>query len=611
MLYLGLLLAGNNMDKLLKREEIKEADKWDLGSIYKSLEDYNKDYEIAKSNINKLKEMQGTFLNNSTEFKNFLLLDSDTSRLMGKLSTYSARKYDEDTGNSTYQELYGKINNLYQYYNEATSFAVPMILEKDKETIISYLDKEEELKDYRHTILDILRYKEHTLSKEEEHIISAYSKVLDSSSDTADYLMDTDMKFGNIKDENDKEIELTSSNYSALLYSKNRRVRKDAFINYHKVYGNFKNTLTSTLAATCEALSVSCKLKNYNSSIEASLFDDYIPVNLYNNLIKVVHDNLPTLYKYFDVKKKMLGLDEFHLYDGYAQVVNDIDKKYSFDMGEKLVKEALSVLGDEYSRELDKAFKEGYIDKYPNLNKRSGAYSSGSYDTKPFVLLNYTSEYNDVSTLAHELGHSMHTYFSNHYNSYENSSYPIFLAEIASTVNELLLSYYMEENADSEDEKIAILNERLDLFKATIFRQTMFAEFEKYIHELTDKGEILTSDNICNYYYELNKLYFGPNVVVDDEVRYEALRIPHFYTPFYVYKYATGLSIASYIVKNILNNTPKFKEKYIEFLKSGGRDYPLEVLKIIDIDLTDTKVFDETMEMFKETLEKFASLTNK
>lgn len=611
MLYLGLLLAGNNMDKLLKREEVKEVDKWDLESIYKSLEEYNKDYDLAKSNINKLKDMQNTFLNNSTVFKDFLLLDSDTSRLMGKLSTYSARKYDEDTGNSTYQELYGKINNLYQYYNEATSFVVPMILEKDKETIISYLDKEKELKDYRHTILDILRYKEHTLTKEEEHIISAYSKVLDSSSDTADYLMDTDMKFGNIKDENDKEIELTSSNYSTLLYSKNRRVRKDAFINYHKVYGNFKNTLTSTLAATCEALSVSCKLKNYNSSIEASLFDDYIPVSLYNNLIKVVHDNLPTLYKYFDVKKKMLGLDEFHLYDGYAQVVNDIDKKYSFDMGEKLVSDALSVLGDEYSRELDKAFKEGYIDKYPNLNKRSGAYSSGSYDTKPFVLLNYTNEYNDVSTLAHELGHSMHTYFSNHYNSYENSSYPIFLAEIASTVNELLLSYYMEENADSEDEKIAILNERLDLFKATIFRQTMFAEFEKYIHELTDKGEILTSDNICNYYYELNKLYFGPNVVVDDEVRYEALRIPHFYTPFYVYKYATGLSIASYIVKNILNNTPKFKEKYIEFLKSGGRDYPLEVLKIIDIDLTDTKVFDETLEMFKETLEKFASLTNK
>ena len=610
MLCLGLLLVNNNMDKLLKREDVKKCDKWNIESVYGSLDEYNKDYNIVKDNIDKLRYMQDTFLNSSTSFKEFLLIDSKTSRLIAKLYTYAARKYDEDTGNSTYQELYGNINNLYQSYGEATSFVVPMILEQDKDTIIGYLDKEKELLDFRHQILDILRYKEHTLSKEEEHIITAFSKVLDSSSDTADFLMDTDMRFGNIKDENGKEVELTSSNYSTYLSSKNREVRKAAFINYHKVYGNFKNTLTSTLAATCEALSVSSKLKKYNSSMEASLFNDFIPTKLYDNLIKVVHDNLPSLYKYFDVKKKILGLDEFHLYDGYVSTVKNIEKKYSFEEGERLVKEALSVLGDEYSRELDKAFKEGYIDKYPNLNKRSGAYSSGSYDTKPFVLLNYVGEYNDVSTLAHELGHSMHTYFSNHYNSYETSSYPIFLAEIASTVNELLLSYYMEDNAKSKDERLFILNERLDLFKATVFRQTMFAEFEKYIHELTDKNEVLTSDGICNYYYELNKLYFGPDVVVDNEVRYEALRIPHFYTPFYVYKYATGLSIASYIVKNIINNTPNFKEKYLEFLKSGGRDYPLEVLKIIDIDLTDTKVIDSAMEMFKETLDKFISLNN-
>ena len=598
------------MDKLLKREEVKVTDKWDIESVYKNLDDYNKDYNVVKDNIDKLRNIQNTFLNNSTSFKEFLLIDSKTSRLIAKLYTYAARKYDEDTGNATYQELYGKINNLYQSYSEATSFVVPMILEQDKDTIIGYLDKEQELSSFRHQILDVLRYKEHTLSKEEEHIITAFSKVLDSSSDTADFLMDTDMKFGTIKDEEGMEVELTSSNYSTFLSSKNRDVRKEAFINYHKVYGNFKNTLTSTLASTCEALSVSSKLKKYNSSIEASLFNDFIPTKLYNNLIKVVHDNLPSLYKYFDIKKKILGIDEFHLYDGYVSTVKNISKKYSFEEGEKLVKDALSVLGDEYSRELDRAFKEGYIDKYPNLNKRSGAYSSGSYDTKPFVLLNYVGEYNDVSTLAHELGHSMHTYFSNHYNDYEKSSYPIFLAEIASTVNELLLSYYMEDNANTKDEKLFILNERLDLFKATIFRQTMFAEFEKYIHELTNNEEVLTSDGICNYYYELNKLYFGPNVIVDDEVRYECLRIPHFYTPFYVYKYATGLSIASYIVKNILNNTPNFKEKYLEFLKSGGRDYPLEVLKIIDIDLTDTKVIDEAMEMFKETLDKFISLNN-
>lgn len=598
------------MDNLLKREDVKLSDKWDIESVYGSLDEYNKDYNIVKDNIDKLRDMQDTFLNNSTSFKELLLIDSKTSRLIAKLYTYATRKYDEDTGNGTYQELYGKINNLYQAYNEATSFVVPMILEQDKDTIIRYLDKEKELLDFRHQILDILRYKEHTLSKEEEHVITAFSKVLDSSSDTADFLMDTDMKFGTIKDEEGKRVELTSSNYSTYLSSKNREIRKNVFINYHKIYGNFKNTLTSTLASTCEALSVSSKLKKYNSSMEASLFNDFIPTKLYDNLIKVVHDNLSSLYKYFDVKKKILGLDEFHLYDSYVSIVKNIDKKYSFEEGERLVKEALSVLGDEYRRELDKAFKEGYIDKYPNLNKRSGAYSSGSYDTKPFVLLNYVGEYNDVSTLAHELGHSMHTYFSNHYNTYETSDYPIFLAEIASTVNELLLSYYMEDNAKTKDEKLFILNERLDLFKATVFRQTMFAEFEKYIHELTDKNEVLTSDGICNYYYELNKLYFGSNVVVDDEVRYEALRIPHFYTPFYVYKYATGLSIASYIVKNILNNTPNFKDKYLEFLKSGGRDYPLEVLKIIEIDLTDTKVFDEALEMFKETLDKFISLNN-
>lgn len=598
------------MDNLLKREDVKLSDKWDIESVYGSLDEYNKDYNIVKDSIDKLRDMQDTFLNSSTSFKELLLIDSKTSRLIAKLYTYATRKYDEDTGNGTYQELYGKINNLYQAYNEATSFVVPMILEQDKDTIIRYLDKEKELLDFRHQILDILRYKEHTLSKEEEHVITAFSKVLDSSSDTADFLMDTDMKFGTIKDEEGKRVELTSSNYSTFLSSKNREIRKNAFINYHKVYSSFKNTLTSTLASTCEALSVSSKLKKYNSSMEASLFNDFIPTKLYDNLIKVVHDNLSSLYKYFDVKKKILGLDEFHLYDSYVSIVKNIDKKYSFEEGERLVKEALSVLGDEYRRELDKAFKEGYIDKYPNLNKRSGAYSSGSYDTKPFVLLNYVGEYNDVSTLAHELGHSMHTYFSNHYNSYETSDYPIFLAEIASTVNELLLSYYMEDNAKTKDEKLFILNERLDLFKATVFRQTMFAEFEKYIHELTDKNEVLTSDGICNYYYELNKLYFGSNVVVDDEVRYEALRIPHFYTPFYVYKYATGLSIASYIVKNILNNTPNFKDKYLEFLKSGGRDYPLEVLKIIEIDLTDTKVFDEALEMFKETLDKFISLNN-
>ncbi len=597
------------MEKLKTREELKKEDCWDLESVYKNIDDYNKDYNIVKENISILKNRQETFLNNSKNFKEFLELDSMTSRLMAKLYTYAARKNDEDTGKAIYQELYGKINNLYQEYTEATSFVTPMILETDDSTIKKYLD-EEKLDDFKHTILDILRYKKHSLTKEEEKVVSAYSKVLDSSSETADYLMDTDMRFGYLKDENNEEIELTTSNYSTLLLSKDRRVRRVAFLNYHKVYGDFKNTLTSTLAASCEALTVSSKLRHFNSSLETSLFEDFIPTKLYDNLIKVVHDNLPLLYKYFEEKRKLLDLSEFHLYDGYVSTVKSIDKKYSFAEAKDLVTVSLSILGSEYSKALERAFSEGYIDKYPNLNKRSGAYSAGCYDTKPFVLLNYTETYNDVSTLAHELGHSMHTYFSNKYNSFEESGYPIFLAEIASTVNELLFSYYMESVATTKDEKIAILNERLDTFKGTVYRQTMFAEFEKYIHDLTDKGEILTSDNICNYYYDLNKLYFGPKVVIDEEVKYECLRIPHFYTPFYVYKYATGLSIASYIVKNILKKTPNFKEKYIEFLKSGGRDYPLEVLKIIDVDLTKEDVFKEAFGMFEETLENFIKLNN-
>ncbi len=597
------------MEKLKTREELKKEDCWDLESVYKNIDDYNKDYNQVKEHIKDLKNRQDTFLNNSKSFKDFLELDSNTSRLLAKLYTYAARKNDEDTGKAIYQELYGKLNNIYQEYTEATSFVTPMILETDDSIIKKYLD-EEKLDNFRHTILDILRYKKHSLTKEEERIVSCYSKVLDSSSETADYLMDTDMRFGYLKDENNEEIELTTSNYSTLLLSKDRRVRRDAFLNYHKVYGDFKNTLTSTLAASCEALTVSSKLRHFNSSLEASLFGDFIPTELYNNLIKVVHDNLPLLYKYFEEKRKLLNISEFHLYDGYVSTVKSIDKKYSFMEAKDLVKASLSVLGSEYSKALDEAFNDGYIDIYPNINKRSGAYSAGCYDTKPFVLLNYTETYNDVSTLAHELGHSMHTYFSNKYNSFEESGYPIFLAEIASTVNELLFSYYMEENAKTKEEKIAILNERLDTFKGTVYRQTMFAEFEKYIHDLTDKGEILTSDNICNYYYELNKLYFGPKVVIDEEVKYECLRIPHFYTPFYVYKYATGLSIASYIVKNILKKTPNFKEKYIEFLKSGGRDYPLNVLKIIDVDLTKEDVFKEAFLMFEETLEEFVKLNN-
>lgn len=597
------------MEKLLDRSDISSEDKWDALSVYKNIEEWEKDALKCKELIKSLALKKDTFLNSSKDFKEFILLDSSLSRLLDKVYLYTGLKSNEDMANATYQELNGKAALIYQDYQEKTSFVVPMMLKSSEGIIESYLDKEKELEPFKHGIKDILRYKNHHLSEEQEKILAAFSKTLRSGSEAASFLMDADMRFGNITLPSGKKIELTDSNYGIYLRDKNRDVRRQAFLRMHEVYGSFKNTLNAMLASSVNYDAVHAKLINFDSSLQMSLFSNNIPLVLYDNLIKVVHDNLPVLYRYYDIKKKILGLDEFHLYDGYVSCVKNLSKKYSFEEGKSLVLEALSVLGDEYSKVLNKAFTDGWIDKYPNRGKTGGAYSSGCYDTKPFVLLNYTNNYDDVSTLAHELGHSMHSYFSIHYNDYENHAYPLFLAEIASTVNELLLSYYMENKVETKEEKLAIINERLDLFKATIFRQTMFAEFEKHIHEMAYNDEILTADNLSNYYYQLNRKYFGDKVVVDDVVRYEWLRIPHFYRSFYVYQYATGLSIASYITKNILEEKEGFRDKYIEFLKSGGRDYPLEVLKIIDVDLNNTKVFKDAMSVFENTVDKFYELT--
>lgn len=447
-----------------------------------------------------------------------------------------------------------------------------------------------------------------TLDEKVEKVLSMYQPVLSASGQTSSYLTNADLKLGMIKDEDGNDVSLTEANYSAYIKSPNRDVRKQAFKNLYSAYSGIINTLSSTYSTTVNMDSITAKLRNYDNSISMYLNPNKIPIELYNNLISVVRNNLDTLYDYYDLKKDILNLDEFHLYDSYAKVIKDNDRKYTFDEAKNIVIKALSVYGDEYINVLKTAFSDGWIDKYPNKGKKSGAYSTGSVDTMPYVLLNFTGDYNDVSTLAHELGHSMHSYFTVKNNPYITAEYPIFLAEIASTTNELLLSHYMYEHSTSKDEKLSILNEKLDLFKATIYRQTMFAEFEKNAHDYVDSGNILTKDYLDDMYYDLNKTYFGPNVVIDEDIKYEWARIPHFYTPFYVYQYATSLSISCYVALNIINKTPGFVEKYLEFLQSGGRDYPLEVLKIIDVDLKDTKVFESALKDFKNTLDEFKKI---
>lgn len=594
--------------KILTRKEIKKEDKWNIDAVYGSIEEFNNDVKLLEKELDKLVSMEKSFLSNSKKFSEFFIQDEKVSRLLEKLSIYANCKNDEDKGNSVYQELKGKIINLFALYNEKTSSVIPKIIKEDTETINRYVLEQESLKPYKHFFDTIINRKTHTLDEKVEKALSMYQPVLSASSQTSSYLTNADLKLGMIKDEEGNDVFLTEANYSTYIKSPNRDVRKQTFENLYSAYSGVINTLSSTYSTTVNKDSITAKLRNYDNSISMYLNPNKIPIELYNNLINVVRNNLDTLYDYYDLKKDILNLDEFHLYDSYAKVVKDNDRKYTFDEAKDIVIKALSIYGDEYINVLKTAFSDGWIDKYPNKGKKSGAYSTGSVDTMPYVLLNFTGDYNDVSTLAHELGHSMHTYFTVKNNPYITADYPIFLAEIASTTNELLLSHYMYEHSASKDEKLSILNEKLDLFKATIYRQTMFAEFEKNAHDYVDSGNILTKDYLDDMYYDLNKTYFGPNVVVDEDIKYEWSRIPHFYTPFYVYQYATSLSISCYVALNIINKTPGFVEKYLEFLQSGGRDYPLEVLKIIDVDLKDTKVFESALEDFKNTLDEFKKI---
>ncbi len=592
------------------REEISNEYKWDLEAIYKNKEEFEDELKKIEQEIDKIDKYKDILMESSSNLLECLELDTNISRRLSKAHTYANCYFDSDTGNASYQEMLGKVNNLYQKYSEKISFIEPSILKCDYNTIQKYMEESPKLKSYERNLKEIYRFKKYILSDNEEKIISNLEKALDSSSTTYESLTDTDMTYGNIIDANGESVELTDSNYNKYIKSNDRRVRKEAFDELYRVYSNFKNTICSTIKGNIEANTSIAKIRGYNSSIEASLFSDNIDVSVYNNLIDTVSNNLSSLFKYYDLKKKILGLDEMHLYDTYVSIINEKPREYTFDEAKELVKKALSVLGDKYINDLNNAFTEKWIDIYNNKGKRGGAYSGGSYDTYPYVLLNFEGTLNDVSTLAHELGHSMHSYYSRLNNSYQDSNYKIFVAEVASTVNELLLSKYLLKNTSDKREKLIILNNLLDLFKATIFRQTMFAEFEKNIYEKHEKGEILTAELLCNDYYELNKKYFGNSVYVDDEIKYEWERIPHFYYYFYVYKYATGLSAACYIVNGILSGSKDALDNYLKFLTLGGSMDPLDELKVAGIDMTKPEAILSAIHMFDEILEEFEQLYN-
>ena len=590
------------------REEVPNEFKWDLNKMYDSSDVIEKDIEEVNKLTDEILKYKSHILDSSESLYDFLKLTEKQDRILTKLYVYSKMNLDVDTKNNKNKSLKMKIEKLSESLNEKFSFIEPEMMECEYEKIKEYIDENEKLKEYKFYLEDFYRYKPHSLSKIEEDI---YVKALNSFGNCSEVftnINNTDIDLGNIKNEEGNDVKLTSSNYIIYMKSENREVRKSAFEAMYNYYKSLKNTLAAAYVGEIKENSFSTNVKRYDSTIERSLFNDNISIDVYKTLIGSIHSKMNLMYDYMNVRKEMLNLDELHMYDVYVDLVKSNNDKINFEEGKKILFEALKPLGETYLKDLNKAFDEKWIDIYPSDGKRSGAYSWGCYDSYPYLLLNYNDTVDAVSTMGHELGHSMHSYYSHKNQTYVDSNYPIFLAEIASTVNEVLINDYLYKNAKTKEDKIFYLTDFLETVRTTIFRQTMFAEFEMIMHEKEQKGIPLTEEEISNTYYELNKLYYGDNVVSDDEIRYEWSRIPHFYTPFYVYKYATGLSAALSIASRILDGDEETKEKYLEFLSSGGNNYPLEILKKVDVDMTTSKPVEEALSMFEDKLNELKEL---
>lgn len=591
----------------MDRSAYKE-NKWKIEDLYHTEADFEKELKALEKIVYKYQDYQNKILNSSDTLLEFLKFDTEFSKRLEQLFIYAHINNDSDTRNSHYQELYGKVINLNALYNELTSYVVPELLENDYALIEKYIQEKENLKEYERTLKKIFREKEHVLSKEEENIISSYSKLFNMPEEIESVLTDSDFTFEDIV-VNGKKVNLTESNYNNYIRHRDRSVRKSAFLSLYKTYKKYNNTLATILKSEIELHNINAKVRKYSSSLEASLYSDEIDLKVYHNLIESVHKNLKPLYDYFDFKKNYLKLDELHIYDTYTDLNIKDNEKISFDEAKELILIALKPLGEEYVEDLSKSFTDGWIDSINNKGKRGGAYCTSCYNVHPYVLMSYEESLEDVSTLAHELGHAMHYYYACKYQNYQDYAYSIFVAEVASQVNEILLCRYLLDNTNDKNVKIKIIDNLLGKFKSTIFRQTMFSEFELFMHEYANDGNILTKDILNDKYYELNKLYYGDNVVVDEEIKYEWSRIPHFYYNYYVYQYATGFAAAVKIANQIYDGDEEMKNSYLEFLKLGATLNPIESLKVSNIDITSEGVINDAISYMKELVEEIKSLS--
>ncbi|WP_289136051.1 oligoendopeptidase F [uncultured Brevibacillus sp.] len=598
----------NKSKTLPKRSDVPAEYKWRLEDIYPSDADWEKDVQKSKQLADQIAALKGHLGQSGNQLLQALTLQDELLKTLDQVYVYARMRRDEDNANSKYQGLTDRATGLSTQVYGAISYIQPEILAISNEELKKWIKEEEGLAHYRILLEEIMRFKPHTLSSEEEALLANMSELASSPSKIYGMLNNADMKFPMIKDENGEEVELTKGRYTQFMESKDRRVRKEAFEALYETYGKFRNTIAASLTSAIKGDVFYARTRKYPSALYAALFADNVDLSVYDNLIATVREHLPLMHRYIALRKKLLGVDELHMYDLYVPIVPEVEMNIPYDQAVSTIKEALHPLGEEYGRILEEGFSNGWIDVHENEGKTSGAYSWGAYTTHPYVLMNYQDNVNNMFTLAHEMGHALHSYHSNHAQPYTYADYKIFVAEVASTLNEALLMNHLLETTTDKKQRMYLINYYLEQFRGTVFRQTMFAEFEKIVHAKEEQEEPLTADSLSEIYRELNVAYHGPDMVVDKEVDLEWARIPHFYRNFYVYKYATGFSAATSLSKQILEEGQPAVDRYLQFLKGGSSDYPLNLLKTAGVDMTSAAPIAEALSVFKGLLEEMEQL---
>ncbi|QNR69076.1 oligoendopeptidase F [Paenibacillus peoriae] len=595
------------MSEIVKRADAPVENTWKLEDLFPNRKAWDQEYEEVKKLAKKAEQFQGK-LNSAESIGNCFKLEDELSLKTERVYVYAHLHHDEDTAEPTYQGLSQKAKKLGVEVSESLSFVTPEILALPDHQLDAFIE-DPKLADYRFTLQEMKREKAHILGKTEEALLAQVGNLAQAPQTIFGMLNNADLKFPKIKDENGKEVELTHGSYIQFLESPHREVRERAFKAVYDTYAKNKNTIASTLSANVNKNIFYSRVRKYPSVLEMSLYGDNIPKEVYTNLIDTIHESLPLLHRYMKLRKKLLGVDELHMYDLFAPLVDEYKMDITYEDAKKQTKEGLKPLGEDYLASLQKGYDERWIDVYENENKRTGAYSWGAYGTHPYVLLNHKDNLNSMFTLAHEMGHALHSYYSDNALKYRDAQYTIFLAEVASTTNEALLMDYLLNKSTDPKEKMYLLTYYADQFRTTVFRQTMFAEFEKIVHERAEQGESLTPQLLSEIYYDLNVKYHGPGMKVDKDIEMEWARIPHFYNSFYVYKYATGFSAATSFSKQILEEGQPAVDRYLGFLKSGGSDYSINILKKAGVDMSSPQPIREAMSVFEEVITEMEKLT--